>query len=134
MTLRTLHPVLTNSKTFVEILIAVLTTWRILGHFRAIQTLSKEPIVQILTRDSVVHALAIVLLRIWNCIIWCFLPQSMLYLGIYLVWSLVSVSVSRFFLNLKQALVEHDEALEQIFPGRMYVEKDTTSTVYVELW
>lgn len=54
----------------------------------------------IMFRDGLFWFTAVVGLRVWNATIWVFLPQSMIYLGIYILWALVSTFVSRFFLNI----------------------------------
>ncbi|KAG8827779.1 hypothetical protein FRC19_000283 [Serendipita sp. 401] len=51
-------------------------------------------------RDGLIWWTLVIGLRVWNALVWVFLPQSLIYLGIYVHWALISTAVSRFFLNI----------------------------------
>ncbi|KAG8827785.1 hypothetical protein FRC19_000289 [Serendipita sp. 401] len=85
---------------FFEILIGVLTFWKGLQHAYVISHASAAPMIHIMLRDGLIYFTSVVGLRLWNALIWVFLPQSLIYLGIYILWALVSTFVSRFFLNI----------------------------------
>ena len=78
----------------------MLTLWKAVQHAYVLSNASAAPMLYIMFRDGLFWFVAVVGLRIWNAMIWVFLPQSMIYLGIYILWSLVSTFVSRFFLNI----------------------------------
>ncbi|KAG8827777.1 hypothetical protein FRC19_000281 [Serendipita sp. 401] len=85
---------------FFEILIGGLTLWKCIQHAYVISHASSAPMIYIMLRDGLIWWTLVVGLRVWNALIWVFLPQSLIYLGIYVHWALVSASVSRFFLNI----------------------------------
>ncbi|KAG8797468.1 hypothetical protein FRC17_007732, partial [Serendipita sp. 399] len=85
---------------FFEILIGGLTLWKGLQHAYVISHASAAPMIHIMLRDGLIWFTSVVGLRLWNALIWVFLPQSLIYLGIYILWALVSTFVSRFFLNI----------------------------------
>ncbi|KAG8811702.1 hypothetical protein FRC19_003642 [Serendipita sp. 401] len=85
---------------FFEILIGGLTLWKCIQHAYVISHASSAPMIYIMLRDGLIWWTLVVGLRVWNALIWVFLPQSLVYLGIYVHWALVSASVSRFFLNI----------------------------------
>ncbi|KAG8854367.1 hypothetical protein FRC20_001051 [Serendipita sp. 405] len=85
---------------FFEILIGVLTFWKCFQHAYAIAHASAAPMIHIMLRDGLIWWTVVIGLRVWNALIWVFLPQSLIYLGIYIHWALVSTTVSRFFLNI----------------------------------
>ncbi|KAG9051718.1 hypothetical protein FS842_011184, partial [Serendipita sp. 407] len=85
---------------FFEILIGVLTFWKCIQHAYIISHASAAPMIHIMLRDGLIWWTLVIGLRVWNALIWVFLPHSLIYLGIYVHWALVSASVSRFFLNI----------------------------------
>lgn len=85
---------------FFEVLIGALTLWKAVQHAYVLSNASSAPMLYIMFRDGIAWFIAVCGLRIWNALIWVFLPQSMVYLGIYILWALVSTFVSRFFLNI----------------------------------
>jgi len=85
---------------FFEVFIGALTFWKAIQHAWVISNASAAPMLHIMFRDGLVWFTAVVGLRVWNALIWMFMPQSMIYLGIYILWALVSTFVSRFYLNI----------------------------------
>ncbi|KAG8842837.1 hypothetical protein FRC20_004231 [Serendipita sp. 405] len=85
---------------FFEILIGALTFWKCVQHAYIISHASAAPMIHIMLRDGLIWWTLVIGLRVWNALIWVFLPHSLIYLGIYVHWALVSTAVSRFFLNI----------------------------------
>ncbi|KAG8771393.1 hypothetical protein FRC15_003431 [Serendipita sp. 397] len=85
---------------FFEILIGVLTFWKCIQHAYIISHASAAPMIHIMLRDGLIWWTLVIGLRVWNALIWVLLPHSLIYLGIYVHWALVSTAVSRFFLNI----------------------------------
>ncbi|KAG8804885.1 hypothetical protein FRC18_006999, partial [Serendipita sp. 400] len=89
---------------FFEIFIGVLTFWKCFQHAYVISHASAAPILHILLRDGLIWWVSIVGLRVWNALIVVLSPISMIYLGVYIQWALVSTLVSRLFLNVIKAV------------------------------
>ncbi|KAG8779811.1 hypothetical protein FRC16_003314 [Serendipita sp. 398] len=85
---------------FFEILIGALTLWKCIQHAYLISNTSSAPMIYIILRDGLIWWTLVIGLRVWNALVWVFLPQSLIYLGIYVHWALISTAVSRFFLNI----------------------------------
>ncbi|KAG8842083.1 hypothetical protein FRB91_004442 [Serendipita sp. 411] len=85
---------------FFEILIGALTLWKCIQHAYLISNTSSAPMIYIMLRDGLIWWTLVIGLRVWNALVWVFLPQSLIYLGIYVHWALISTAVSRFFLNI----------------------------------
>ncbi|KAG8831914.1 hypothetical protein FRC17_002358 [Serendipita sp. 399] len=88
------------SPIFFELLIGGLTFWKCCQHAYAISHASAAPMIHIMLRDGLIWWTLVIGLRVWNAVIWMVLPHSLIYLGIYVHWALISAAVSRFFLNI----------------------------------
>lgn len=66
---------------FFEVLIGILTLWKAVQHAYVLSNAAAAPMLHIMFRDGLFWFTAVVGLRVWNALIWMFLPQSMVYLG-----------------------------------------------------
>ncbi|KAG9051719.1 hypothetical protein FS842_011185 [Serendipita sp. 407] len=66
---------------FFEILIGALTLWKCIQHAYLISNTSSAPMIYIILRDGLIWWTLVIGLRVWNALVWVFLPQSLIYLG-----------------------------------------------------
>ncbi|KAG8844784.1 hypothetical protein FRB91_002317 [Serendipita sp. 411] len=58
----------------------------------------------VLYRDGVSYYFIIIALRVWNLLAWKVLPMSYIFTGLFLLWAIMSIAVTRLQLNLFRAL------------------------------
>lgn len=113
---------------FFEVLIGILTFWKALQHAFVLSNASAAPMLYTMFRDGLFWFTAVCGLRIWNALIWVFLPQSMIYLGIYLLWALVSTFISRFFLNILSVATQNVDGFSEDFASARTKERAAALT------
>lgn len=114
---------------FFEVLIGILTLWKAVQHAYVLSNAAAAPMLHIMFRDGLFWFTAVVGLRVWNALIWMFLPQSMVYLGIYILWALVSTFVSRFYLNILNAASTGVDAFSTQIASRRKDEQAAARTI-----
>ncbi|KAF8599788.1 hypothetical protein BDV93DRAFT_609081 [Ceratobasidium sp. AG-I] len=82
-----------------EILVFAMTLRKCLEHAKSQQL--QIPILQTLYRDGFLYFFIIVVTRILNLALWIVAPPSLIYLGLYFIWALVTLLISRLLLNLR---------------------------------
>ncbi|KAG9125541.1 hypothetical protein FRC07_007193 [Ceratobasidium sp. 392] len=82
-----------------EIVIFGMTMYKCLEHAKAQQL--HTPLLKTLYRDGFLYFLIIVVIRILNLALWIVAPPSLVYLGLYFIWSLITLLISRLLLNLR---------------------------------
>ncbi|KAG8688355.1 hypothetical protein FRC08_011481 [Ceratobasidium sp. 394] len=82
-----------------EIVIFGMTLYKCLEHAKAQQL--HTPLLKTLYRDGFLYFLIIVVIRILNLALWIVAPPSLIYLGLYFIWSLITLLISRLLLNLR---------------------------------
>ncbi|CEL53936.1 hypothetical protein RSOLAG1IB_06718 [Rhizoctonia solani AG-1 IB] len=82
-----------------EIIIFVMTLHKCLEHAKTQQL--QAPILRTLYRDGFLYFLVIVVMRILNLALWIVAPVSLIYLGLYFIWALITLLISRLLLNLR---------------------------------
>lgn len=66
-----------------------MTLYKALVYARILRNVADAPFFVTLTRDGIVYFIFIIGLRVWNTVIWFTLPVSLVYLGVYFIWSMV---------------------------------------------
>ncbi|KAG8814546.1 hypothetical protein FRC19_001671 [Serendipita sp. 401] len=61
-------------------------------------------LILVLYRDGVSYYFIIIVLRVWNLLAWKVLPISFIFTGLFLLWAIMSIAVTRLQLNLIRAL------------------------------
>ncbi|KIO26695.1 hypothetical protein M407DRAFT_243612 [Tulasnella calospora MUT 4182] len=61
----------------------------------------RTPILRTLYFDQFMYYFAIVFIRIWNLIITLVFPPSLLFLGLFFIWAMITALVSRIMLHLR---------------------------------
>ncbi|KAJ1301669.1 hypothetical protein OPQ81_008907 [Rhizoctonia solani] len=82
-----------------EILIFAMTLYKCLEHAKTQQL--QVPLLRTLYRDGFLYFLVIVVMRILNLALWIVAPVSLIYLGLYFIWALITLLISRLLLNLR---------------------------------
>ncbi|QRW24708.1 hypothetical protein RhiXN_11620 [Rhizoctonia solani] len=82
-----------------EILIFAMTLHKCLEHAKTQQL--QVPLLRTLYRDGFLYFLVIVVMRILNLALWIVAPVSLIYLGLYFIWALITLLISRLLLNLR---------------------------------
>ncbi|KAG9081904.1 hypothetical protein FS749_007293, partial [Ceratobasidium sp. UAMH 11750] len=82
-----------------EIVIFGMTLYKCLEHAKSQQL--HTPLLKTLYRDGFLYFLIIVVIRILNLALWIVAPPSLIYLGLYFIWSLITLLISRLLLNLR---------------------------------
>ncbi|CAE6528966.1 unnamed protein product [Rhizoctonia solani] len=82
-----------------EILIFAMTLHKCLEHAKTQQL--QVPLLRTLYRDGFLYFLVIVVMRILNLALWIVAPVSLLFLGLYFIWALITLLISRLLLNLR---------------------------------
>jgi len=81
-----------------ELVAAGLTAAKAYVHRKAV---AKSRLLWVLYRDAAIVFTTILSLRTMNLMIWLFGPLSLIFVGIYFIWSLVTVIIGRMLLNLR---------------------------------
>ncbi|KAG9085298.1 hypothetical protein FS749_004543 [Ceratobasidium sp. UAMH 11750] len=76
-----------------------MTLYKCLEHAKSQQL--HTPLLKTLYRDGFLYFLIIVVIRILNLALWIVAPPSLIYLGLYFIWSLITLLISRLLLNLR---------------------------------
>ncbi|KAG8819663.1 hypothetical protein FRC19_009624 [Serendipita sp. 401] len=63
---------------------------------------TNAPVLFVLFRDGGIYCIVIIALRIFNFVAWAFLDETMVYLGLGFLWSIVTTLINRFYLNLRR--------------------------------
>ncbi|KAG8833693.1 hypothetical protein FRC17_010225 [Serendipita sp. 399] len=63
---------------------------------------TNAPVLFVLFRDGGIYCIVIIALRLFNFVAWAFLEESMVYLGLGFLWSIVTTLINRFYLNLRR--------------------------------
>lgn len=82
-----------------EILVFGMTLYKCLEHAKSQQL--QIPLLHTLYRDGFLYFLVIVVIRILNLSLWIVAPASLIYLGLYFIWALITLLISRLLLNLR---------------------------------
>ncbi|KAH7334329.1 hypothetical protein B0J17DRAFT_720738 [Rhizoctonia solani] len=82
-----------------EILIFAMTLHKCLEHAKTQQL--QVPLLRTLYRDGFLYFFVIVVMRILNLALWIVAPVSLIYLGLYFIWALITLLISRLLLNLR---------------------------------
>ncbi|CAE7155760.1 unnamed protein product [Rhizoctonia solani] len=82
-----------------EILIFAMTLYKCLEHAKSQQL--QVPLLRTLYRDGFLYFLVIVVMRVLNLALWIVAPVSLIYLGLYFIWALITLFISRLLLNLR---------------------------------
>ncbi|KAG9018797.1 hypothetical protein FRB90_009448 [Tulasnella sp. 427] len=86
---------------FCEIVVFVLTAARALRLRQGAQL--RSPVVTSLYGGQFIYYLIIIIVRAFNLVIWGLLPASLLWLGVFFIWAMVTTLVSRIMLHLRRA-------------------------------
>ncbi|KIO26694.1 hypothetical protein M407DRAFT_24007 [Tulasnella calospora MUT 4182] len=79
--------------------------------------MSQNPLLKTLYYDQFLYYIIIILVRISNLFIWLTLPQSLFFLGLYFIWSLITALVSRIMLHLRSVACAHSRPSDTSFFG-----------------
>ncbi|KAL5639292.1 hypothetical protein ACGC1H_006711 [Rhizoctonia solani] len=82
-----------------EILIFAMTLYKCLEHAKTQQL--QVPLLRTLYRDGFLYFLVGRFMRILNLALWIVAPVSLIYLGLYFIWALITLLISRLLLNLR---------------------------------
>ncbi|KAG8958265.1 hypothetical protein FRC03_009298 [Tulasnella sp. 419] len=112
---------------FFEVVVFVMTTVKCVEHAKTDDL--KIPLLKSLYRDQFLYFLVIIIVRIFNLLVWLAMPTSLAFLGVYFIWSLVITFVSRMLLNLKGVMSPESWENET----RMVIRQDLKATAPPEL-
>lgn len=87
---------------FFELTLLTLTIYHAWNEHRSQREITRVPLLRVLYRDGVLFSVIMMGVRIWNILIWALQPLTRTYLGIYLMWAIITVLSSRIYLNMVQ--------------------------------
>lgn len=111
-----------------EILVFILTATKAFHLRRNAQM--RSPVVTSLYGGQFLYYLIIIVVRAFNLFIWGFLPPSLLWLGLFFIWALVTTLVSRIMLHLRRAACERNHSEATAFFGETFVPVQSTRVVW----
>lgn len=105
------------SVVFEMVLFGLLLT-KLIQHARQTSAGLTTRLIRTLYRDGITYLVVILTLRLFNLIAWASLPLSLIYIGIFLLWSSTTVLLTRMHLNLKAigATTSFDEQSIDVIP------------------
>ncbi|KIM20334.1 hypothetical protein M408DRAFT_30443 [Serendipita vermifera MAFF 305830] len=85
-----------------EVLIFGLMIWRAWGTYREGKDSGAKtaPLLKIMYRDGVFYFCVMVAVRVWNIYIFASRPLQEMYIGLYIMWALITVLSCRIYLNI----------------------------------
>lgn len=103
---------------FSEAIVFVMTTIKAIEHRRSNEV--QPPLLKSLYRDQFFYYVTIIFVRTFNLVIWNFLPPSLLFLGVFFIWALVTAVVSRMMLNLRSVACANTQTSPTFFGETPY--------------
>ncbi|KIO19172.1 hypothetical protein M407DRAFT_31191 [Tulasnella calospora MUT 4182] len=101
-----------------ESIVFAMTLMRAIQHRRSNEV--QTPILKSLYRDQFLYYTIIIFVRTFNLLIWNFLPPSLLFLGVFFIWALVTALVSRIMLNLRDVACSNMQTDQTFFGETAY--------------
>lgn len=98
-----------------ELTVFVMTTIKAFEHHTSEN--SHSPLIKTLYYDQFLYYVIIIVVRIFNLLIWLVLPKSLFFLGVYFIWSLITALVSRIMLHLRRVACAHPQLSGTTFLG-----------------
>lgn len=83
-----------------ELLLFTLTLWHAWKDYRSQSESSTIPLLRVLYRDGVLLFVVMAAVRLWNILIFASQPLTRTYLGIYMMWAIITVLSNRIYLNM----------------------------------
>lgn len=85
-----------------EVLLFGLMIWRAWGTYREGKDSGAKtaPLLKIMYRDGVFYFCVMVAVRVWNIYIFASRPLQEMYIGLYIMWALITVLSCRIYLNI----------------------------------
>lgn len=108
-------PALWSVSLLCELTVFVMTAIKAFQHH--ISEKSQNPLLRTLYYDQFLYYIIIIVVRIFNLLIWLTLPQSLFFLGIYFIWSLITALVSRIMLHLRSVACANSRPCDTSFFG-----------------
>ncbi|KIM30238.1 hypothetical protein M408DRAFT_22261 [Serendipita vermifera MAFF 305830] len=95
-----------------EVVLFGLTVWRAWGDWRTQRNgpvrMRTAPLLKIMYRDGVFYFFVMVAVRVWNIYIYAARPIQEMFIGVYIMWSLITILSCRIYLNiLREARRSH---------------------------
>lgn len=95
-----------------EVVLFGLTVWRAWGDWRTQRKgpvrMRTAPLLKIMYRDGVFYFFVMVAVRVWNIYIYAARPIQEMFIGVYIMWSLITILSCRIYLNiLREARRSH---------------------------
>ncbi|KIM30206.1 hypothetical protein M408DRAFT_328278 [Serendipita vermifera MAFF 305830] len=86
-----------------ETLLVVLTAWHAWKDYyrgRELTQVQMIPLMKIMYRDGVFYFCIMVAVRVWNIYVYASKPIYEMFVGVYIIWSLITVLACRIYLNI----------------------------------
>lgn len=110
-----------------EIIVFILTATKAFRLRRGAQM--RSPVVTSLYGGQFLYYVIIIVVRAFNLVIWGILPPSLLWLGLFFIWALVTTLVSRIMLHLRRAACEREPDQTSFF-GETFAPVQSTRLVW----